>query len=60
VYPDSSAVAAEIETFIQVAFGARRAAIFVNCSSAASKSSAISAAMMSGAGSESVSVRSCP
>ena len=35
----------------------RRAAILVNCSSAASRSSAISAAMMSGGGSESVSVR---
>ena len=32
-------------------------AILVNCSSAASRSSAISVAMMSGAGSESVSVR---
>ena len=35
----------------------RRAAILVNCSSAASKSSAISLAITSGGGSESVSVR---
>jgi transposase len=50
----------KIETLIQFAFGARRAAIFVNCCRAASKSSAISAAMMSGVGSESVSVRVLP